>query len=195
MSDSDNKQTGLVPHPAVCHQALVNYNRWRLPVLVWLMALVVAAGFWLMPVRHFIDSYQKITAAQARLVTSQQSLSVEVATLKGQVVGIVSGSIESKLASLEQSLRIGAINSSLGAIEDLRNDVKLLRTYTAEEQVQAQNTVANQQLLDEMGHLKRLIYMTIASCGLMLAAVLGIWVKQRKKLPSADKVVRFLSRY
>jgi len=156
--------------------------------------LVLVVGFWLLPVRHFIDSYQKITAAQARLATSQQSLSAEVASLKGQVVGIVSGSIESKLASLEQSLRIGAINSSLGAIEDLRNDVKLLRTYTAEEQVQTQNTVVNQQLLEEMGHLKRLIYMTIASCALMLVAVLGIWAKHSKKLPRTDKAARFLGR-
>ncbi len=194
MSDSDDKQTDLIPHPAACHQALVSYNRWRLRTLVLLMASVAVVGFWLMPVRHFIDSYQKITADQARLATSQQSLSAEVATLKGQVVGIVSGSIESKLASLEQSLRIGAINSSLGAIQDLRNDVKLLRTYTAEEQVQAQNTVVNQQLIEEMGHLKRLIYMTIASCGLMLAAAVGIWAKHNKRLSRQEKAVRFLAR-
>ena len=37
--------------------------------------------------------------------------------------------------------------------------------------------------MQEMSQLKRLIYVTLASCGLMLAAVAGIWIKNRNRLP------------
>jgi len=119
-------------------------------------------------------------------------LSAEVNTLKGQFVGLVSGSIESKLRTLEDSLRSGAVANSLGTIEDIKNDVKVLRTYS--EPVKKEPLVDNQQLMQEMSQLKRLIYLSFASCGLMLAAVAGIWIKNLKKLPSKEAIIRYLSR-
>ncbi|GAB6140024.1 hypothetical protein JCM14076_07530 [Methylosoma difficile] len=195
MSDSDNKKTGIIVlHPVPPHQALAKSSRWRLRLVILMMSLMVVTGFWLMPSKRFFDSYASIAALEAQS-QSPQSLSAEVATLKGQLVGIVSGSIESKLSTLEQSLRTGAVNTSLGAIQDLKNDVKLLRSYSAAEpSQQTSNNIGNQQLIEEMSHLKRLIYLTIASCGLMLAAFTGIWLRNLKKLPYQEKITRFLGR-
>jgi hypothetical protein len=196
MRDSDNKKTEIIVlYNVPSHQALAKSSRWRLRGVVLIMALIVVAGFWLMPSKRFFDSYATIAISDVHANASPQSLSSEVATLKGQLVGIVSGSIESKLSTLEQSLRSGAVNTSLGAIQDLKNDVKLLRTYSATEKPQPQNTVANQQLIEEMSHLKRLIYLTIASCGLMLAAVTGIWIRNLKKLPYQENITRFLGKH
>ena len=106
------------------------------------------------------------------------ALSDEINVLKGQLVGLVSGSIESKLRILEDSIRTGSVNASLGTIQDLKNDVEVLKSYSRPETKTVVNPV-NQQLVEEVTHLKRLIYLTIASCSLMLAAIAGFWIKKR----------------
>jgi hypothetical protein len=113
--------------------------------------------------------------------------------LKGQFVGLVSGSIESKLRSLEESIRQGSVSSSLGTIEDLKNDVKVLRTYS-EPAKKEKVTIANEQLMQEMSELKHLVYLTLASCGLMLAAVGGIWFKNRYRLPYKEAIMHYLGK-
>jgi hypothetical protein len=79
----------------------------------------------------------------------------------------------------------------LGTIEDLKNDVKVLRSYL-EPAKKEKVVLANEQLMREMSELKRLIYVTLASCGLMLAAIVGIWVKNRYRLPYKEAVKRYL---
>jgi hypothetical protein len=48
--------------------------------------------------------------------------------------------------------------------------------------------------MQEMSELKRLIYVTLASCGLMLAAVAGIWFKNRYRLPYKEAIIRYLGK-
>lgn len=196
MSDTDKKKTEIIVlHSVPSHQALMKSNRWRLRGVVLLMAVIVVTGFWLMPSGSFLDRYQKITAAQVSDIESNQGLSAEVDTLKGQLVGLVSGSIESKLRSLEASLRTGAINNSLGTIEDLKNDIRVLRSYSEPVKKQPSVSIANEQLIAEMAHLKRLIYLTIASCGLIVAGIAGIWIKKLNKLPYKEIINRYLGKH
>lgn len=164
------------------HQQLVKVNRMLLAVIAFLMAGIIAIGAWLMPNDDFLAEY-KNTASSVYQQGMNPALSAEVTTLKGQVVGLVSGSIESKLKTLESSIKGGSFANSLGTIEDLKNDVKILRTYSEPENNQPANNISNEQLVQEMSQLKRLIYATIGSCGLMLAAAAGVWIKNRKRLP------------
>jgi hypothetical protein len=120
-------------------------------------------------------------------------LSSEVNTLKGQFVGLLSGSIESKLKTLEENVRLGAVSESLGAIEDLKHDVKVLRSYS--EPVNENRVVVNEQLFEEVSQLKRLVYLTLASCGLMVAAIACIWFKQHKQLTYKEMVIHYLSKH
>jgi len=169
---------GLIP----AHHQLIKVNRLLLAVIASLMVVIMIAGVWLLPDNDFIADYKRSTASQVYTEGMNPALSAEVNTLKGQVVGLVSGSIESKLKTLESSIRVGSVVNSLGTIEELKNDIKILRTYSEPEKTQP-TTISNEQLMLEMSQLKRLIYTTLASCGLMLAAVAGIWVKNRKRLP------------
>jgi len=196
---SDNNKTDspinseiVVLHSVPSHQQLMKANRWLLRGVFFLMAIIFVAGFLLLPSDDFLSSYKKVTAADVYVADANPLLSAEVNTLKGQFVGLVSGSIESKLRSLEESLRSGTVVNSLGTIEDIKNDVKVLRSYS--EPVKKEQLVDNQQLMQEMSQLKRLIYLSFASCGLMLAAVAGIWIKNLKKLPSKEAIIRYLSR-
>jgi len=171
------------------HQGLMKVNRWLMAMVFFLMTVIVIAGFFFVPAND-VTRYKKPEVAVAEM---NPVLSAEVNTLKGQFVGLVSGSIESKLRTLEESIRLGTASTALGTIEDLKNDVKVLRSYS-EPAKKEKVVIDNEQLMQEMSELKRLIYVTLASCGLMLAAVAGIWFKNRYRLPYKEAIIRYLGK-
>jgi hypothetical protein len=171
------------------HQGLMKVNRWLMAMVFFLMTVIVIAGFFFVPAND-VTNYKKPEVAVAEM---NPVLSAEVNTLKGQFVGLVSGSIESKLRTLEESIRLGTASKALGTIEDLKNDVKVLRSYS-EPAKKEKVVIDNEQLMQEMSELKRLIYVTLASCGLMLAAVAGIWFKNRYRLPYKEAIIRYLGK-
>ncbi len=175
------------------HHALMTVNRLLLTIVCALMVVVLIAGFLLLPNDGFINNYKKVTATETYAAEMNPVLSAEVNALKGQLVGLVSGSIESKLNALEESIRVGSVSSSIGTIEELKNDLKVLRAYS-EPAKKGQIAASNEQLMQEMSQLKRLIYLTIASCGLMLAAVAGIWIKNRNRLPYQETKTGYLDK-
>lgn len=175
------------------HHALMKVNRLLLTIICALMVIILIAGFLLFPNDGFLTRYKNATATEAYAAEMNPVLSAEVNALKGQLVGLVSGSIESKLNALEESIRVGSVSSSIGAIEDLKNDLKVLRSYS-EPAKKGKETISNEQLMQEMSQLKRLIYVTLASCGLMLAAVAGIWIKNRNRLPYKETRISYLEK-
>jgi hypothetical protein len=181
------KSEVLVLQRIPSHQGLMKVNRWLMAMVFFLMAVIVIGGYLLFPTNNLT----RFKRSEATMAEMNPVLSAEVNTLKGQFVGLVSGSIESKLRSLEESIRLGRVSNSLGTIEDLKNDVKVLRSYL-EPAKKEKVVLANEQLMREMSELKRLIYVTLASCGLMLAAIVGIWVKNRYRLPYKEAVKRYL---
>jgi len=175
------------------HHALMKINRLLLTIICSLMVVVLIGGFLLFPTDNFLNRYKNATATEIYAAEMNPVMSAEVNALKGQLVGLVSGSIESKLNALEESLRVGSVSSSIGTIEDLKNDLKVLRSYS-ESTKKGKAVVSNEQLMQEMSQLKRLIYLTIASCGLMLAAVAGIWIKNRNRLPYKESKTSYLGK-
>jgi hypothetical protein len=174
------------------YQQLVKTNRVLLSVVVFLMLVVVIFGFLFVPDSDSVlRKHKNDTAISAQ--TMNPALSPEVNALKGQLVGIVSGSIDSKLHSLELSIKSGTVENSLGTIADLRTDVQTLKSYS-ELPKKTEVVVSNQDLAKEITHLKDLIYMSLASCGLMFAAAAGIWVRYRRRLPYKDIKSGFLGR-
>ena len=164
------------------HQGLVKANRFLLLVASSLMIVVFVLGFFLLPSDDMLDNFNaKQEATPVAYALQNPVLSAEINTLKGQLVGLVSGSIESKLRTLEESIRIGSVNTSLGTIQDLKNDVKVLRSYSVPEKKERQS-LANEALLQEVSQLKSLIYLTLTSCGLMIAAIGGFWVRNHYRL-------------
>ncbi len=175
------------------NHALMKVNRLLLTIVCGLMVVVLIAGFLLVPSGSFLDRYKAATVTEAYAAEKNPALSAEVNALKGQLVGLVSGSIESKLNALEESIRIGTVSNSIGTIEELKLDLKALRAYSVPVK-QDKVVVSTEQLMQEMSQLKRLIYLTIASCGLMLAAVAGIWIKNRYRLPYKETKTNYLGK-
>ncbi len=190
MSDMYEKKSEIAVLQRIpSHQGLMKVNRWLMAMVFFLMTVIVIAGFFFFPAND-ITRYKK---SEVNIAEMNPVLSAEVNTLKGQFVGLVSGSIESKLRALEESVRLGTVSTALGTIEDLKNDVKVLRSYS-EPAKQEKVVIDNKQLMQEMSELKRLIYVTLASCGLMLAAVVGIWFKNRYRLPHKEAIIRYLGK-
>ena len=167
-----------IPH----HHGLIKANRFLLLVASTLMVIVFVLGFFLLPAGNMLDDFTvKHEVVSASYAVQNPVISAEINALKGQLVGLVSGSIESKLRTLEESIRMGKVNSSLGTIQDLKNDVKVLQSYSVPEKTSGQGQMS-QAVIKEISRLKNLIYLTLTSCGLMIAAIGGIWVRNRYRL-------------
>jgi len=172
---------GIVVLKNIPHQGLVKANRTLLLIASILMVVVFILGFLLMPEEDLVNNL-KAKRSQISTVADIQNpvLSAEINILKGQLVGIVSGSIESKLRALESSVRTGSVSDSLGTIQDLKNDVKVLQAYSVPKKMKGEpEQQGSQALLQEVSQLKRLIYLTVTSCGLMFAAIAGVWIRKR----------------
>ncbi|SJM95877.1 hypothetical protein [Crenothrix polyspora] len=176
------------------HHDLVKPKRWRVTALLAAMAVVIALGFAVSP-----DDNMETTVRMTKHVATPANpvLSSEINNLKGQFVGLISGSIENKLKTLEDNIRVGAVSNSLGTIQDLKNDVKVLRAYSQPSTPENSTVVSNAQLMKEMSHLRNLIYLTLSSCGLMIAAIAGTWIKNRKQLPfkKPEVITRYLGKH
>ncbi len=175
------------------NQGLMKVNRLLLTIIISLMVVIVILGLSLLPSHGFVNDYKKVMASDSYSVEMNPVLSAEVNTLKGQLVGLVSGSIESKLRTLEDSIRLGSVANSLGTIEDLKNDIKVLRVYS-DTPKKDQPVIPNEQLMREVTQLKTLIYLTLGSCGLMLAAFAGIWIKNSNLLPHKKMKTSYLGK-
>jgi len=171
---------------------LLKMNRWVVATMTGLMATVVIMGVFLIP-----DNDVVLEQAQAEkniaLYERQMNpvLSAEVDALKSQLVGVVSGSIEAKLQALEESLRVGSIGlTGMDTIHALQNDLQVLKTYSetgagrliATKYRVAEQDTRNVDLVTEINQLKGLVSLLLGSCGLMFAAVTGIWVRKRYAL-------------
>ena len=174
------------------YKQLAKTNRLLVGVVFFLMAVVMVVGFVFIPNSDVVKNANIINAAQVAAQGMNPVVSTEVNNLKGQLIGLVSGSIESKLKTLETSIKSGTLDNSLGTIADLQNDIKVLRSYS-EQANKPQVAVSNVQLVEEVTHLKHLIYATLVSCALMFVAAAGIWVRYRKRLPYKE-IRSFLDR-
>ncbi len=178
------------------HQGLVKANRILLLLASSLMVIVFILGFLLIPTGNMLDKFtSSSTQVEASAVYTIENavLSAEIKALKSQFVGLISGSIESKLRMLEESIRKGSIITSLDTVEGLRADVKVLQAYSAPLPVSEKRKIKNQrnvEILKEVSQLKTLIYLTLTSCGLMIAAICGFWVRRHFRLGQPDSSVK-----
>jgi hypothetical protein len=176
------------------HQQLMKVNRVLMGAVFLLMLIVIVLGFLFVPGSDGVTGYKKINVSTIAAEGMNPVVSAEVNTLKGQLIGLVSGSIEGKLNALEQSVKLGSVDNSLGTIADLKNDIKVLRSYSDTPKKEGA-VVSNVQLAEEVTHLKHLIYMSLASCALMFVAAAGVWVKYRKRLPYKEIKKGYLGRH
>ena len=188
--NSDRRAIALV-QSVQQHHALVKANRFLLRMVFALICVVFVLGLFLVPSHR---SWEQVHSGSTVAAVQNPVLSAEIDALKGQMFGLVSGSIESKLRSLEDNIRRGSVEGSLNTIQDLKSDVKVLTAYNNDAQAKSQATSVNQQLIQEVTDLKDLVYLTVISCGLMVAALAGIWVRNKYRLTHQRSYRAFLAK-
>lgn len=176
------------------HHALVKANRFLAMLVFVLMAVVFVMGLILMPEQNRLNDLKANQSTAAANALQNPAISAEINALKGQMFGLVSGSIESKLRSLEENIKRGSMADSLNTIQDLKSDVKVLSAYNTGPQLKSQEDAVNQQLIKELTDLKDLVYLTFISCGLMVAAVAGIWLRHRYRLTHQNNSTIYIGR-
>lgn len=178
----------MILHNQLLQPDLERKNRLLLKLVFALMLVVFMLGSFLLPAHDMAEELKEKQAIEVATTAENLKnpvLTAEIDSLKGQLVGLVSGSIESKLTKLEKSIKLRSVTGSLETVQSLKEDIKVLRTYSQPlVQKKQQEVVANKMLAKEVSHLKNLIYLTLGSCGLMFAALAGIWFKGRKQLIS-----------
>lgn len=195
LDDANSESRALAMLQAVQkHHALVKANRFLLMLVFALMVMVFVMGLVLMPKQNRLNELKANQAEAAAYALQNPAISAEINTLKGQLFGLVSGSIESKLRSLEENIKRGSLADSLNTIQDLKSDVKVLSAYTNTPQLNTQKDAVNQQLIKEITDLKDLVYLTFISCGLMVAALAGVWLRHRYRLTHQGNHTIYLGR-
>ena len=174
---------------------VLRMNRWVLGVITGLMTIIVVMGFFLIPQQESLSFVRAQKTVELYDRQMNPVLSAEVDALKSQLVGLVSGSIESKLKVLEDSLRTGSIGlTGMETIHSLQNDLQVLKTYsdTGAGRLIAAKTPevsANRiDLVEEVNRLNGLVSFLITSCGLMFAAIAGVWVRKQYILAYSSEV-------
>ncbi len=173
-----------VLHRQLQQQNLAKTNRVLLAASLALMAVVLVLSSFLLSSRDLVMELKEKQVLEAGVALKNPVVSAEVDALKSQLIGLISGSIESKLKSLEKNIERGRPLTALETVKSLKSDVKALRNYAKPVVVEKKtdSVAVNALLIREVSQLKSLIYMTLGSCGLMFAALAGIWVKGRRQM-------------
>ncbi|SHE22905.1 hypothetical protein [methanotrophic endosymbiont of Bathymodiolus puteoserpentis (Logatchev)] len=188
----NNKVRNMAVLNPVTQLSVWKMNRLVLAIIISLMATVVFMGMLLMPENEIVPKTTQVhKSTELYNVQMNPVISAEVDALKSQLVGLVSGSIESKLNTLEEGLKAGTITEiGLDTIEALKDDLVVLKTYSetgagrliAQKYLQQANKAENKNLAQEVSQLRSMIYFLITSCGLMVAAVASVWVRRKYAL-------------
>lgn len=166
----------------------------RVGLVVALILLISLLLLAMLPAKHLLERYEDaVLANQTHVAALDPVLSGEIEALKGQLSAIITGSIESKLRSLESRIRNGTVSEAdLGMIEDLKSDLNILVSYSARRPEAAPVKIgghdkrpdANPEkryIAEELSQLKVLFYVSIASSGFLAVAMGGIWLGSAHK--------------
>jgi hypothetical protein len=187
---SKDTLSNLISLPqALAEVDLIKQNRFLMLTVFILTIAVFIIGFFTLPTG--IDLGETLKNKQQTAKEKQFLRETKVNRLQEELVSIVSGSIEGKLTTLEENIKLGSVLSSLQTLEHIRTEVKVLHKYADPlSQKQLQNTQVNIALRQEVSALRTLIYITLGSGSLMFCAFLLIWIKkskQRNHLYQQDK--------
>ncbi len=170
------------------------------------LGVTILFGYAVMSQNSFksMDSYEVINHDPVREIIANPILSADVEMLKGQMVSIISGSVKTKLAQLQESISAGQVsNKELLLLNELTKDINAMRAVSTpnvgvgsvDQSVLVSKGSQNPAiLLKELSNLKLLVYLTIVSCGLMFVASAGVWLQTRLILQHHDKYRNLLTR-
>jgi hypothetical protein len=160
-----------------------------------LMAMMLAVSLYL-----FLNTSQMFERFQGRLGDVEdgdarriQQYNEKLESLQNRMTVFVADSVENKIRSLERNVAAGTVGAQeIKTLEELRGEVKLLENYSVGRRANltdparldharfqatpgSENIASGGDLLYEVSQMKRLLYISIASCGLVGLMIGGYW--------------------
>lgn len=154
---------------------------------------------------HFIGSSNNI-AKPSVTMDRNELMYRDMEILKKQFRMLLAGSFENKLNSIEHKIRSGKISSNdVVLVQGLRNDFKILNNYTfnsprywdGADYLKGDNTAGPRHqyqsfgdsqatVLNEISWLQNFIYAGVATFGLLVTTVTGLWLENRYRIRRLD---------
>ncbi len=172
-----------------------------------LMVLMLAASLYLL-----LNTGQILERFQIKLSSVEDSDSVKIRqynqkleALQDRMTAFVADSVETQLKTLEKNVTDGKVGAQdIKALEELKGEVQLLEKYSAGKggnitdtsrldharyQITpgSQNAPSSAELLYEVSHMKRLLYLGIASCGFVGFLLGGFWWQNNMRIKRLAK--------
>ena len=176
-------------------------QRWRYWVLA-VVALVLAVSLYLL-----INTSQMAARFQVKLASVEDSDTLRIRQynqkleeLQDRMTVFVADSVETKLKTLEKNVTDGSVGTQeIKILEDLKGEVQLLEKYSSGRggkltdssrldhprfQITpgTQSTTSGGDLLYEVSQMKRLLYLSIASCGFVGFLIGGHWWQSNSRI-------------
>jgi hypothetical protein len=174
-----------------------------------LTALMLAFSLYLyVNTSQLFDRFQgRLAGVEDRDATRIRQYNEKLEALQNRMTVFVADSVESKLKTLEQNVALGTVGTQeIKTLEELKGEVKLLETYSVGKGLNLtdparldhvrfkispgiENTPTSGDLLYEVSQMKRLLYISIASCGFVGLMIGGYWwqLTSRVKRLSSDR--------
>ena len=173
------------------------------------MTLLMAAVFLFVsigtPVRGILERYQEILSAEAQGMRRLPELQKQIATLEKQLSSLTSDSINARIKTIEQAIRVGQIKpEDVATVQDVSKELGVLKTYMfrdpteliALKQLQkdyrelreTQNQLAKKDDVSrDIAFLNNLFYSTTGLFGLILAVMGGFSWYSAKRIKKEEK--------
>jgi len=175
-------------------------SRWIAGLLLVLCMAITLFSILTKP--NQLGQYRAKPAAKGSIV-KDPVLYRQVDLLRRQSNVLLTGSIETKLRLIESSLRRGKVRAAdLEMLQSLKEELKLLNNSSHLDSSGAlagqppsvvrrtgrgsAHRINNEQMLTEMAYMKNLLYVSIASCGLLFVSVGGLWLHSSARLRQLD---------
>lgn len=172
----------------------------------WAMVLILSTLA--LSLYLFLNTSQLVGRLQGHLAAVEEDSDAarirqyneKLESLQDRMTVFVADSVETKLKTLESKVVAGAVGiQEVKTLEELKGEVKLLEKYSVgkggrltdssrldhvrfQATPSSQNTASNSELLYEVAQMKHLLYLSIASCGLVGLMIGGHWWQSQSRL-------------
>lgn len=175
-------------------------RRGQMMALMALVVLMLLSAVLLWNSTHLASRFESRLSQGTGGNAKIRLYSEQLASLQERMAGFIADSVETRLRTLEGHVAAGTVGAAeIQAFEDLRNELKLLESYSKgrdqmlpdpsrSDHPRFQMTpgsaaaVTDTELLGDVLELKTLAYFSIASCGLVALMIGGYWWQYHSRL-------------
>ena len=196
-----------VPNDVVRLECLIrqtSYAQRKFNTACLIAMVVIVTSVLLLGLVYFLVSAKTENSVAETALTSDRKLMAdpqyrELSMLHAELSAILMGSLEAKLSTLENRLHENRIDASdLAVLEEVKRDLRFVKNssyehsmnmlgWTREAATQSETKAAlKTALIDEVAHLKSLIYIGMASFSVLAFVMIGLWLQSIYRIRLLD---------